>query len=131
MDAEWYLPGLSDLEKVEFLEYYNNVIALTGHHNGAKSLWWYTWSSTRDRFNSRIRDELELLARFKKACLEGIPDNLTVVCKDPYVACGLRSIAADFGIAAAVFLDFIPGGIVYEPERIPYPPCFLISIFFL
>jgi hypothetical protein len=94
----WPLPELSDSEKTAVLDQYHDAIASVGLENGPNSLWWYTWTSSRDRFHSRILGDMELLARLSKACEEGPPRHLALVCTDPYLASALIDNAKRKGI---------------------------------
>ena len=94
----WPLPELQEAEKKDLLDQYHDIIATVGVANGPDSLWWYTWTSSRDRFYSRILGDMELMARFEKACQEGLPQHLVLLCLDPYLASALLSISRRNGI---------------------------------
>lgn len=94
----WELPRLTKDEEERLLSRYHQIIAGIGTENGEDSVWWYTWSSSRDRFYSRILADMELMARFNKACEQGLPDNLIFLCPDPYVAAALQHISKRKGI---------------------------------
>lgn len=98
----WSLPELSKSEQQALMNRYNEIIADIGVENGAASLWWYTWSSCRDRFNSRILADIELLARFQKVCEQGLPNCLVLLCPDPYLASSLVSVAKRNGIKPCI-----------------------------
>ena len=101
-EGDWPLPELSQDEKEALLARYNDIIANTGLENGADSAWWYTWSSCRDRFNSRILADMELLARLDKGFDAGIPDRLVLLCPDPYLADALVSSAKRRGFTPRI-----------------------------
>ena len=98
----WPLPELSKTEKEALLNKYTDIIANIGLENSADSVWWYTWSSCRDRFYSRILADMEFLARFQSACDMGLPDRLVVLCTDPYLATALVSAARRNGVVTHV-----------------------------
>lgn len=97
-DEVWPLPELSETEKQTLLLCYNNIIANIGVEAGEDSVWWYTWCSSRDRFHSRILADMELITRFNKACEQGLPGNLILLCPDPYLAGALRQTCKRNGI---------------------------------
>jgi hypothetical protein len=91
------LPELSRSEKEDLLARYNDIIADIGLENTKESVWWYTWSSCRDRFHSRILADMELLARFQKACALGLPGRLALLCSDPHLVGPLADVARQNG----------------------------------
>ena len=103
--GEWPLPELTAVERSELLNRYYNVIASVGLENGSDSLWWYTWTASRDRFLSTVLDDMELLARFRKACQEGLPPHLVLVCPDPYLGSVLISVAKQNGVRHRISLE--------------------------
>ena len=94
----WRLPELSLTENETVLSKYHSMIADIGVASGRDSVWWYTWSSSRDRFHSNILADMELTARFQKACVQGLPERLVMLCRDPYLASALLNIAGIYGV---------------------------------
>lgn len=94
----WPLPELSDPEKKTVLNQYYEITTDIGEENGPDGLWWYTWTSSRDRFHSRILGDMELLARLRKAFAVGTPERFALVCPDPYLASALSRVARENGI---------------------------------
>ena len=94
----WSLPELSPEERQSLLNRYHGIIAGIGVENGRASVWWYTWSSSRDRYHSRILADMEVLARFETACKTGLPDGFILLCPDPHLAGAVRTIAQRNGV---------------------------------
>ena len=97
----WDLPPLTGQEKKFIISDFNNIIADVGVDNGTEGLWWYTRTSSRDRYFSSVLDDMELLARFKNAFRIGVPNNLVILCPDPYLAKALVKLAASFGVKSS------------------------------
>jgi len=89
----WPLPELSDTEKETVLKLYYDATTAVGVASGPDSLWWYTWTSSRDRFHSRILADMEVLARLTKAFEQGLPPRLALQCPDPYLAAAIKNLA--------------------------------------
>ena len=97
-DAIWHLPELTEVERDALLLDYNDMIANIGVESGRDSVWWYTWTSSRDRFLSSILADMELMARFQKACDQGLPKHSVMLCRDPYLSRVLVDIARLNGV---------------------------------
>ena len=94
----WHLTPLTKGEEQELLAKYNGLIAKIAVNCAPGDSWWYTWCSSRDRFHSSFLSDLELLARFDKACAQGLPEGLFFPCPDPYLAKALRTVASGHGV---------------------------------
>lgn len=94
----WQLIALTDDEEKALLTRYNDLIARIALHCKPGNSWWYTWSSSRDRFHSSILSDLELLTRFDKSCAQGLPNGLVFLCPDPYLANAMEKVAKKNGI---------------------------------
>lgn len=94
----WPLDALSDDEVQRLLDSYHDLIARIGLASKPNDIWWYSWSSSRDRFHSRILSDLELLARLGKACDQTLPQRLVLLCPDPYLADALVHAAHEHGV---------------------------------
>ena len=95
----WSLMELCPEEKQSLLSKYVEITSGIGVENGRESVWWYTWSSSRDRYHSRILADMEVLARFEKSCVSGLPDSFVLLCPDPYLAGAVTAIAQRNGIS--------------------------------
>lgn len=98
----WRLPELSTVEQEALLHRYTDLTANIGVESGRDSVWWYTWTSSRDRFHSGILADMELITRFQNACVQGLPDRLVMLCHDPYLAHALREVARRNGVNTLV-----------------------------
>ena len=98
----WQLPELSPIENENLLSHFYDLISNIGVASGRESVWWYTWTSSRDRFHSSILADMEIIARFQKALDIGLPEHLVMVCKDPYLADVILKIARTNKIAIRV-----------------------------
>lgn len=96
----WPLPEFSDSDATHLLARYNEITTRIGTDNGPDSLWWYTWTSSRDRFHSEFLGDLEFISRFENAITEGLPDDLIIFTPDPYLSGALRKICRENGIKA-------------------------------
>ena len=106
-DNFWTLPALDTEEQKDLLAEYHNIISKIGEKNGIRSLWWYTWSSSRDRINSGILSSMELVYTFKKALNQGLPDQGVIQCNDPCIARILINLARSNGVQVKVsFRDY-------------------------
>lgn len=94
----WPLPELSEPEKEALVSRYSKLISKIGEENGGDSMWWYTWTSSRDRVHSRVLSDLEFLDRFQKAIEQGFPEQLILFCPDPYLAGALQEVCREHRI---------------------------------
>ena len=94
----WFLPVLPQEEAKQLLNDYCAMTSDLGLVNGRSSGWWYTWSSSRDRYHSRILAEMELLRRIRLTAGDFPKGRTVFLCLDPYLADAVRTILAAGGM---------------------------------
>jgi len=110
----WELPELTAAEAQQVLQDYRTITEDIGERSGPSSVWWYTWSSSRDRYYSRILEYLELLARIRLYA-GAASSEITLLCRDPYLA----SAVAHAGRAAnLVLVRRLPSHLVWRMRRV-------------
>ena len=91
-------PPLSPEKGQQLLRDYVAMTSDVGTANGTSGLWWYTWSSSRDRYHSRLLAEMELLERLRLAAAQLPEGNFLLVCPDPVLAEAVRQVLKEQGI---------------------------------
>lgn len=92
------LPTLSPEEGRDLLSRYVAITSEAGAANGPSGLWWYTWSSSRDRYHSRLLAEMELLERLRLSAARRPEGRFVWVCPDPVLAEAARRVLQEQGI---------------------------------
>ncbi|MBF0145233.1 MAG: hypothetical protein HQL84_07950 [Magnetococcales bacterium] len=92
------LPSLSPTEAQQVINTFNTLVTQLSEANHAQPSWWYTWLSSRCRFNSNSFDVLVTGFRFAQLVktLEG-SQSCYWVCPDPYIATWVAQIARKGG----------------------------------
>lgn len=97
--APWWLPELSLDAAQQFMDGYCAMTDEIETANGPASIWWYTWSASRDRFYSRILEQTELVARLTASSRELPNADIVLWCPHPQLAVAIRLALAVAGVA--------------------------------
>lgn len=97
--SPWPLPALSLEQTQGLLEEYCAVTAEIGSANGGHTIWWYTWTSCRDRYYSKLLEHMEFLARLKVSRGSSPASPMVLVCPDPELASAISHMLSTMGVS--------------------------------